>query len=512
VIGALLGKAATVVKGFFAWCGAALWLAVVSAALSPMRAVACLSDSDCNDGLFCTTDHCILFVCFHFDRDCNDFNDCTRDSCSETQNACVHENLDFTHSCEDFNIFTTAERCDCAGGCVGLLGNAVEPVTRCCVSVDCPSDQLCVDTVCVLNPTPPPTPTRTGTPTRTPTRTNTPTPDNRPALSIGDFAANEGNSGHSNFVFTLTLSKTINQQVTLHFATVDGSAIAGSDYSAKSGNFTIPKNTLSVPLPGIAVNGDTVPEADETFFVQLTNVSTNVRVADGTGRGTIVNDDGLPPANPGIGALSPHDGVVSAGQDTPVTLTWTTPHVWRDLNTVDFRLRGQRGIIQWLRFDQAANTLGLIHPADVSLGPAFPPGSPEELTGESVTLVLAESSVQASDPEAPSVTITFTLRFASAAIGNTYLVDAAATDDAGDVQDFDTIGTISVAPASCPGDCSHDGSVTLDELLLGVDIALGATGIDSCPEFDMNGNGTVEIGEIVAAVGAALEGCGGGQP
>lgn len=130
-----------------------------------------------------------------------------------------------------------------------------------------------------------------------------------------------------------------------------------------------------------------------------------------------------------------------------------------------------------------------------------------------MALLVRDSAAQAREPEAPTINLTVTLRFAPAAASETYLVDAAATDDAGEVQDFDTVGSISVAPAlSCTGDCNHDGAVSVDELVLGVGIALGATVADACPDFDTNGSGIVEIDEIVAAVSATLGGCGGGSP
>lgn len=64
-----------------------------------------------------------------------------------------------------------------------------------------------------------------------------------------------------------------------------------------------------------------------------------------------------------------------------------------------------------------------------------------------------------------------------------------------------------VASASCAGDCSGDGAVTVNELILGVTIALGVTTIDQCPSIDANGDGKVGIGELIGAVNAALGGC-----
>jgi hypothetical protein len=50
------------------------------------------------------------------------------------------------------------------------------------------------------------------------------------------------------------------------------------------------------------------------------------------------------------------------------------------------------------------------------------------------------------------------------------------------------------------GDCNQDGSVTVDELIKGVKIALGTTSIDACSSFDTNGDGAVTINELIAAV------------
>jgi hypothetical protein len=61
--------------------------------------------------------------------------------------------------------------------------------------------------------------------------------------------------------------------------------------------------------------------------------------------------------------------------------------------------------------------------------------------------------------------------------------------------------------AACPGDCSGDGAVTVSELVRGVNIALGNQPLDSCPAFNRNGNATVEINELIAAVSALLLGC-----
>jgi hypothetical protein len=60
---------------------------------------------------------------------------------------------------------------------------------------------------------------------------------------------------------------------------------------------------------------------------------------------------------------------------------------------------------------------------------------------------------------------------------------------------------------SCVGDCDGSGDVTIDELIRGVNIALGTAGLDTCPEFDADHSGTVSVDEIILAVNNALLGC-----
>jgi hypothetical protein len=63
-------------------------------------------------------------------------------------------------------------------------------------------------------------------------------------------------------------------------------------------------------------------------------------------------------------------------------------------------------------------------------------------------------------------------------------------------------------PASaCVGDCNHDDQVTIDELVVGINIALGLADLSACPEFDADGSGTVTVDELVQAVDNALNGC-----
>lgn len=61
--------------------------------------------------------------------------------------------------------------------------------------------------------------------------------------------------------------------------------------------------------------------------------------------------------------------------------------------------------------------------------------------------------------------------------------------------------------APCAGDCDGSGEVNVDELVRGVNIALGDELLVSCAGLDRDGNGVVTIDEVIGAIDAALFGC-----
>jgi hypothetical protein len=67
--------------------------------------------------------------------------------------------------------------------------------------------------------------------------------------------------------------------------------------------------------------------------------------------------------------------------------------------------------------------------------------------------------------------------------------------------------TVTPLPSGCAGDCNDDGAVAINELITGVNIALGSAAVGTCPSFDSSGDGTVAINELIAAVSRALNGC-----
>lgn len=131
-------------------------------------------------------------------------------------------------------------------------------------------------------------------------------------LSVNDVSLSEGNTGTSVATFTVSLSAPAPiGGVTFDIATADGTAtIANSDYVANALTAqTIAAGSTTYTF-SVTINGDTVQEPNETFFVNVTNV-VGATVSDGQGLGTIQNDDVSLIAIhdiQGTGAVSPLNG------------------------------------------------------------------------------------------------------------------------------------------------------------------------------------------------------------
>ena len=113
-----------------------------------------------------------------------------------------------------------------------------------------------------------------------------------PAISINDVEQLEGNSGITDFEFTLSLSEPSQQRVTVDYATADGTAEA-IDYIADSGTiiFEPGETEQTIIVEVVADTEFLVAETEsETFFINLSN-QTNASLNDVRGIGTIINDD-----------------------------------------------------------------------------------------------------------------------------------------------------------------------------------------------------------------------------
>jgi subtilisin family serine protease len=113
-------------------------------------------------------------------------------------------------------------------------------------------------------------------------------------ISIDDVTKEEGTGVKTTFVFTVTLSIASTARITVDYFTQNDTAVSPSDYLAKTTTTLVFNPGETSKTISITVNGDKRWEADETFFVRLTN-AINATFTDDTGVGTILNDDVLPP-------------------------------------------------------------------------------------------------------------------------------------------------------------------------------------------------------------------------
>ena len=113
--------------------------------------------------------------------------------------------------------------------------------------------------------------------------------DDEPRVGINDVSKNEGNSGTTPFVFTVSLSPASDAPVSLNFATANGSAKSGEDYDAKSGSLAFAAGETSKAI-SISVKGDRKVEGQEVFYLNLSGAA-GAFVVESQGAGVVRNDD-----------------------------------------------------------------------------------------------------------------------------------------------------------------------------------------------------------------------------
>jgi PKD repeat protein len=184
--------------------------------------------------------------------------------------------------------------------------------------------------------------------------------DDAPAISVGDVSVTEGNTGTTAMTFTVSLDQPGFSPVTVHYATADGTAAAGSDYQAASGDLTFPAGQTQKTVT-VLVNGDQLAEGDETFTVSLSS-AVNATLGNASATGTIVNDDHTPVAVAGSdqtvceGSVASFDGSGSSDADgDALTYTWgfgdgsggtgvSPTHVYADNGTFSVTLTVSDGV------------------------------------------------------------------------------------------------------------------------------------------------------------------------
>jgi len=115
-------------------------------------------------------------------------------------------------------------------------------------------------------------------------------PDAIPSISVDDVIVTEGDTSPVDAVFSVRLSETYTQTVTVSYLTVDDTATAATgDYLPASGTLIFDVGVATLPIT-VTVQGDFIDEVDESFIISLTN-PISATILDGTAIGTITDND-----------------------------------------------------------------------------------------------------------------------------------------------------------------------------------------------------------------------------
>ena len=154
--------------------------------------------------------------------------------------------------------------------------------------------------------------------------------DALPAISISDAATTEANTGVRALAFTLRLSAKSGRPVSVDFSTMDGTAVAGSDYLGTNGTAIIPAGKLLTKI-SVPVVGNARSESNETFFVNLAN-PVNATLGDAQGAASVKDTDRGPAVLVGdalvfegaSGKYAEFTVVLSAPSEKPVSVNLGT--------------------------------------------------------------------------------------------------------------------------------------------------------------------------------------------
>ena len=108
-------------------------------------------------------------------------------------------------------------------------------------------------------------------------------------LAVADASVLEGDRSQNKVSVAVTLSSASAEAITVSYRTVDGTALAKSDYTATSGTLTFQPGETSRTI-SVAIKADRKREVNETFYVNLSN-ATGATIEDGSATVTILNDD-----------------------------------------------------------------------------------------------------------------------------------------------------------------------------------------------------------------------------
>ncbi len=288
--------------------------------------------------------------------------------------------------------------------------------------------------------------------------------DGEPRVTIGNATLAEGNGGTSTMTFTIDLSHASASAIDVTWTTADGTATAGSDYTATGGTITFAPSEVSKTVD-VTIDGDTVVEPDETLVVQLTG-ATNATITDDEGAGTITNDDG---------AVTVSIANVSASEGTGGTTTFAFDVT---LNAASSQAIG----VQWASADDTASA-----GSDYAAGAGslvFAPGD----TSETISI-----AIQTDSTFEPTETFFINLLAAT----NASIADAQATGTIVNDDPAPAVPSISIGSASLAEGNAGTASMTFT-------VQLDMATINTVTVDFASGGGTAAPGADYVATGGTL--------
>ena len=180
--------------------------------------------------------------------------------------------------------------------------------------------------------------------------------DAPPVMRIADGSVSEADG---DLALTVTLDRASGRTVSVRYATADGTATAGMDYTAVGATLTFGARAMARTI-AVPVLADSIDEESETFTVTLSGPR-GVRLADATATGTIIDDDqpAVPPSQPGPLELASLQVTGAAGAMYPAFAAGTRHYALAcsDSTTLRVTARARRAgaRLTLLRADAADN-------------------------------------------------------------------------------------------------------------------------------------------------------------
>ena len=169
----------------------------------------------------------------------------------------------------------------------------------------------------------------TGTPPTGTPPAGTPPGTTSPAITVAAGSAVVGTTGTATLAFTVTLTSASTSTVTVDYATLDGSAVAGTDYTAASGTLTFAPGTTSQTV-NVIVNGENTTATSKSLSLLISN-ATNATITSNSITGNITYATGTPT----VAVSSPSTSVGTSGSGT-LTFTVTLSAVSAEPVTVAY--------------------------------------------------------------------------------------------------------------------------------------------------------------------------------